>query len=287
MRVLTPAPLVGLMLALAAPLRAGDTTYSDTRAVPRGHADSDGGTSGTSEYDFSWISIFFSRDEKDDAAIGLEDDEEEPRDPDSGVAGMPSLADKPWRLGFGSQLGVLLAHDAACGGSSVWHAEALRALSGTRQLRLRAAAFGSLIGPLADYERTILVDGAPVGVQHDSLARYGLSGYPLTAEFLWTNARGMYLAAGGGALVLRERIDVQRTGSDGAAWKPLSEVRYAVRPLVSLGLGRLAARNGGRWFQGFEFRYQAAYLLPDRRSSFPGDNAEVMHSFAWGWNWLW
>lgn len=205
----------------------------------------------------------------------------------TGSADLESLPDRPWRFGWGFGFGALYLPEAAGGMPFTLHAEVLRPFSPSRQARIRIGSFGSLAAPTVDYERSVYVDGRDVGVQHDNLLSYSQSGYPLTLESLWSGSHGLYLAVGGGAMLLRENVSYVRTTGYGGEGEELSEKREGIHPVLSLGLGRFDPRGKGRKFHRFEIRYQATLLFPDRRSSVPGDNASAVHSLTWDWGWLW
>lgn len=312
-----------LLLASASPALAGDTTYSETRSVPRERPGAP--PSGESSPE----PLFDGDNEAGSLSIG--DEEERKRQtflqdcltPDrirsaselgfvlvsypfrlglcyvvdnfreshaflfAGGKDLSAGADRPWRFGWGFGFGALYMPGAAGGMPFTLHAEALGFRSPSTQFRLRLGSFGSLLNAPYDYERTVLVDGRPIGIQRDSLQYYSYSGYHLLAERLWTGSRGLYLSLGGGAVLMRETFGFTQTTDYGPAPEPREDLRSAVRPLLSLAVGRMDLRGGGRSLHRFEIRYQAALLLPDRRSSFPADNSASTHSLTWDWGWLW
>lgn len=311
---------------MAGALHAGDTTYSETRSVPKERERSTpvpppGGSRGLVEED---------DDEDGHIHLHYESPEEKIRatffqecmDPDdfkslaevgayfvslpfrlglcyvvdnfrashvdlfTGTPSMGSLPDRPWRFGWGFGFGALYMPGAAGGMPFNLHAEGLRSFSPNRQLRLRIGTFGALAGTTVDYERTAFVDGKPIGVQSDSLAGYSQSGYPALVEGLLANDNGLYLSAGGGAVFLREGLHYYRTSDYGVPAEWREEKREGLHPMLSLGVGRFASRGGGRKFHRFEIRYQAILLFPDRRGPFPADNTTASHSLTWDWGWL-
>lgn len=315
-----------MTIGMIAPAHAGDTTYSETRSVPRERERSSpvppsGGSRDYVEDDDEdgHLHVHFESSEERARATFfqecIEPDENQTLseaggyilalpfmigmcyvidnfrashvDLFTGSPSMGSLPDRPWRFGWGFGFGAMYMPGAGGGAPFNLHAEALRSFSPNRQLRLRIGTFGAIAGSSVDYERTTFVDGKAIGVQSDSLTGYSQSGYPALVEGLWANNHGLYLSAGAGAVFLREGLYYYRTTDYGVPAEWREEKRKRVRPMLSLSVGRFASRGGGRKFHRFEIRYQAALLLPDRRSSFPADNATASHSLTWDWGWLW
>lgn len=319
--------LFGFLLAagVGAPALAGDTTYSETRPVSRERersapAHPAGGTRDPmEEEDQGYLDLHSGSPEEETRATFFRECMEpgETRsfseaaanilslplrlgicyvvdnfrashvDLFTGSPRMGTLPDRPWRFGWGFGFGALYLPGAAGGMPFNLHAEALRSYSPNRQVRLRIGTFGAIAGSSVDYERTAFVDGKPIGVQRDSLAGYSQSGYPALLEGLLTNENGLYLSAGAGAVFLREGLHYFRTTDYGVPAEWREEKRERLRPMLSLSVGRFASRGGGRKFHRFEIRYQATLLLPERRGSFPADNATASHSLTWDWGWLW
>ncbi len=205
----------------------------------------------------------------------------------TGDADMAALRSRAWRFGFGFGFGAQWMPEAAGGMPFRLNLEVQQSLSPALQMRLRAGTFGSLMQPLVDYQRDILVNGKSLGIQEDHLTSYSHSGYPLSVEGLWTGSHGLYLAMGGGAAYLWERIGYVRMTNGDIEADTAFDSHHLWRPTASLAIGRFASRNGGRRFQRFEIRYQAVLLLPHRHASYPMDNALMSHSLTWDWGWMW
>lgn len=299
-----------MLTAWSTPALAGDTTYSETRAVTRERRDppSDPGASGP---------VHRSDDDDDDIDITWTGEDGEERSLGGILVGgffklcgkglgygfqhwaiahghlfagdgdMQLLPERPWRFGWGFGFGGEVLPGAAGGVPFSIRFEALRAFDPAHQARLRFGAFGSMAFPAVDYARTAYTEGRAIGVQQDHIASYSLAGAPLTLELLHSGRSGLYLAAGGGVAALNEEVDILRGETWSPDESPLVESRVVARPLVSLSIGRFDDRRLGRMFHSFEVRYQAVLLLPERRSSFPGDNADAAHSLTWEWSWLW
>ena len=323
--------VLGILIAawMAAAAHAGDTTYSDTRAVPRqressnpipsstgdSHPDRDHGYDSDDDEDrggsLEWSSDnprerFFascmSQDNMDLKAAmgyvlllpfrlgfcyGFDNFRQSHIDLFTGSADMETIQDRYWRLGWGFGFGGMRLPNAAGAMPFTLHAEGLHAFSPSRQVRIRLGTFGSLAGATSDYARTAFVGGEAIGTQTDHIRTYSLSGYPLTVEGLLTGAGGLYLAVGGGAMVIREGLYINRSTSYGSPEQEIFDKRMRARPVASVSIGRFQSRGGGRKFHRFELRYEAAWLAPERRSSFPGDNTTALHSLTWDWAWLW
>lgn len=304
-------PALGFLMlaAWASPVLAGDTTYSETRAVPREDRPSGGGDPGPSgpvrRGGDGEIDITFTGEDGEERSLGgvlaggffklcgkglaygLGQWATAHGHLFAGDGDMQALAERPWRFGWGFGFGGEVLPGAAGGIPFAVRFEALRTFDPAHLLRLRIGAFGSMAFPAVDYARTAYTEGRAIGVQQDHIASYSLGGIPATLELLHAGRSGLYLAAGGGVAQLAEEVDLLRSGTWGTGEASLAESRAALRPLVSLAVGRFDDRRRGRMAHSFEIRYQAILLLPERRSSFPGDNAEAAHSLTWEWSWLW
>lgn len=331
--MLFPARLTLLCLLLlpVSALRAGDTTFSDTRAVPReryspgpvsaapsqpseDRSDIDSHWEGEDDREYSVSphaagskERFFSSCMEPGEMEGLKEVGgylvtapfrmgfcylgysmwRSHADLFAGGADMQALPERRWRAGIGFGFGALYMPGGAGGMPFSLHAELLHIHSPRVQGRLRLATFGAPAGALYDYERYVFVDGRPVGVQRDRIQSYSISGYPLLAEGLWSGARGLYLGAGGGAVLARESIGYLRSLGATAEGELRTETRRLILPAASLSVGRFSSLGMGGSLHRFEIRYQAMLHPPRHRTSFPGDNASVTHSLTWDWGWLW
>lgn len=311
------------ILLLSAAPQAGDTTYSETRSLPRESSSSGGNRSGRSSSDDDGRGWHFHS----------EDDEDGPRFTPhlaphqrggmlesclsqestlstlllypmiagtcwgfygigvsvghlfSGDAEMEPMRSERWRVGMGFGLGGMWLTEGAGGATLVPHVEVLHALSPGHQVGLRAGFGMALEASTRDYARTAFTEGRAIGEEFDRIAYYDHHAVPVILEYHRTSASGLSLSVGVGAEGIRERIDYIRTRSWQGGERELTEERIRVRPLAGIALGRFGSRDG-RVKSRFGFRYQAAFLLPARRSSFPGDNADIRHSLTWDWSWL-
>jgi hypothetical protein len=204
----------------------------------------------------------------------------------TGEADMEGFRRGSLRYAVGVDLGAMwLTRGEAGGPTLVPHLEILRTLKPGHHLGLRAAfaMAGEAVGH--DYARTAFVNGLPIGDEIDRVADYDTHAVPVTLEYHWTSDAGLALTVGAGAAWVRERLDYLRIWTYKHGDRSATEERHRVRPTASLALGRFASRRDGVWSR-FALRYQAIWLNPERRSSFPGDNAEMRHSLTWDWSWL-
>jgi hypothetical protein len=205
----------------------------------------------------------------------------------AGHADVEPWLESRWRLGVGFGTGALVIPGLAGGIPFSLNVEAIRALSPSLQWRLRTGAFGSLLGPDADFRRDVFVDGARIGSQSDEMLGYHQSGYPLFSDALWPiGFEGFYLGTGAGAICLRETIDFIRHTDYGRADEEREENRMRVLPAAEISVGRYGGGNGRRPWR-FEIRYQAMLHASGHASSFPSDNSLLTHSLTWEWAWLW
>jgi hypothetical protein len=205
----------------------------------------------------------------------------------NGTPEMSSLPNREWRFGWGFGFGFMYMPQTAGGMPFTLHAEALRSFSPRNQWRLRVSSFGSILGTTSDFARTVSVNGNPIGVQQDHLTHYSQSGYPMLMEKLWTNENGLYFSLGGGTVYQQEELHFAQSTDYGIAPVELSENHSGFKPIASLCIGRFDSRANGKKFHRFELRYQITALFPNHQSSFPSDNTYSTHSLTWDWGWLW
>jgi hypothetical protein len=305
-------------ILLLAALAQADTTYSETRSIPRESSGSSGGgsrggssSSGDDDEDEGWHSysdVSSTRSGSEGPCSDIE-----MKDAGfaaiigipfaygtcfafvglfrslghlaSGDAEMSGLRAGSWRVGLGFDLGGMWLTEGAGGATLVPHLEVLRALSPGHQVSLRAGFAMALEGTTRDYARTAFTEGRRLGEEIDRIAYYDHQAMPVLLEYHRTSSAGLSLTVGVGAAAIRERIDFNRTWTYRIGERNLSEERLRIRPVVGLGLDRFRSWDG-RVKGRFGLRYQAVFLMPERRSSFPGDNAEIRHGLDLSWSWL-
>lgn len=316
------------LLALSVPALAGDTTYSETRSIPRESTPRSSSGDGTSTGEpagstvGSWDGWDLGSDEEDDPRIPNWNGQQgqagwmksclEPGDNlgavlifplqmgfcftlyglatshahlFAGDAEMDTFRSRPWRFGLGFGLGALWMPEAAGGPPASFHVEALHVLSPAHQVSLRTAFRAGSIFPTRDYARTARVDGIPIGDEIDRLSGYSLMAVPMLLEYHRTGSAGLSLTLGAGAAWISEEVWLSRSWTWRNGGENKVESRVNLLPAFSAAIARFGSRDG-RVGRRFAIRYQAEWLRPDRRSSFPGDNTEVAHTLTWDWSWL-
>lgn len=207
-------------------------------------------------------------------ALGNQDSENERRD--------------RLRFGMGFHVGMDWVTETAVGPATGGHIEAVvplrKAGLGALDLRLRGGYAASSQGMEIDYERDVFEDSAFLGIERDRMDGYSRRDLPLTAELLWfPGSRGFYLGAGAGAALLTETVAIHRESPFYAG--DFTAKRETWSPSTTLCIGRESLGRHGKpnWY--FELRWRMHVLQPERRSSFPSDNAMDAHGIGWVWGW--